>query len=214
MLDKKLLRKALEQAEAMAQVARQMAARGAPVPLMPETVFSKQVGCTPLHTLQERLDRGRRAPRRTSGGRRGRGGCLRAVGRGTRARATHSHPHPHPHPRPNGKRVASSLSLCAAQMEVQLFDGGRVVQTKPAIGSAQKVRHTFIPPAMLPVVRAFMALPGAATFTLDQLHAPDAFLKVCTVRQLMALHALVFLGEEESKRWRRRRDFDIREPDR
>eukprot|EP00964_Phaeocystis_antarctica_P158051 scaffold128516_cov60-Phaeocystis_antarctica.AAC.1 len=108
----------------------------------------------------------------------------------------------------------ASLSPCAAQMEVQLFDGGRVVQTKPAIGSAQKVRHTFIPPAMLPVVRAFMALPGAATFTLDQLHAPDAFLKVCTVRQLMALHALVFLGEEESKRWRRRRDFDIREPDR
>ena len=76
MLDEKLLRKALEQAEAMAQVARQMAARGAPVPLMPETVFSKQVGCTPLHTLQERLDRGRRATRRTSGGRRGRGGCL------------------------------------------------------------------------------------------------------------------------------------------
>ena len=124
------------------------------------------------------------------------------------------HPHPHLHPRPNDKRVASSLSPCAAQMEVQLFDGGRVVQTKPAIGSAQKVRHTFIPPAMLPVVRAFMALPGAATFTLDQLHAPDAFLKVCAVRQLMALHALVFLGEEESKRWRRRRDFDIREPDR
>ena len=47
MLDEKLLRKALEQAEAMAQVARQMAARGAPVPLMPETVFSKQVGRAP-----------------------------------------------------------------------------------------------------------------------------------------------------------------------
>ena len=101
--------------------------------------------------------------------------------------------------------VASSLR--AAQMEVQIFDGGRVVQTKPAIGSEQKIRHTFIPPAMLPVVRAFMALPGAATFTLDQLHAPDAFLKVCAVRQLMALHAVVFLGKEESKRWRRRRDF-------
>lgn len=101
MLDEKLLRKALEQAEAMAQVARQMAARGAPVPLMPETVFSKQVGCTPLHTPQERLDRGgRRAPRRTSGGRRGRGGCLRAVGRGTRARAAHSHPTPTPTPGP------------------------------------------------------------------------------------------------------------------
>ena len=100
MLDEKLLRKALEQAEAMAQVARQMAARGAPVPLMPETVFSKQVGCTPLHTPQERLDRGRRATRRTSGGRRGRGGCLRAVGRGTRARAAHSHPTPAPTPGP------------------------------------------------------------------------------------------------------------------
>eukprot|EP00964_Phaeocystis_antarctica_P127815 scaffold91522_cov61-Phaeocystis_antarctica.AAC.4 len=35
----------------MAQVARQMAARGAPVPLMPETVFSKQVGRAPTaHT--------------------------------------------------------------------------------------------------------------------------------------------------------------------
>ena len=67
MLDEKLLRKALEQAEAMAQVARQMAARGAPVPLMPETVFSKQVGRaplhTPLHTPLERLDRGRDARR-------------------------------------------------------------------------------------------------------------------------------------------------------
>ena len=138
--------------------------------------------------------------------------CLGAVGTAPEhALRTQSPPPPHPH-RPNGTPVASSLR--AAQMEVQIFDGGRVVQTKPAIGSEQKIRHTFIPPAMLPVVRAFMALPGAAIFTLDQLHAPDAFLKVCAVRQLMALHALVFLGEEESKRWRRRRDFDIREPDR
>ena len=42
MLDEKLERKAEEQATAMAQVARQMAARGAPVPLLPETVFHKQ----------------------------------------------------------------------------------------------------------------------------------------------------------------------------
>ena len=97
--------------------------------------------------------------------------------------------------------------LRAAQMEVQLFDGGRVVQTKPAIGSEQKVRHTFIPPAMLPVVRCFMALPGGTTFALDQLPAPDAFLKVCAIRQLMALHVVVFLGKEESKRWRRERGF-------
>ena len=41
-LDEKLERKAEEQATAMAQVARQMAARGAPVPLLPETVFHKQ----------------------------------------------------------------------------------------------------------------------------------------------------------------------------
>ena len=84
--------------------------------------------------------------------------------------------------------------LCDAQVEVQLFDGGRVVQTQPAPGSDQRVRHTFIPPAMLPVVQAFMALPCAATFTLDQLHAPDAFVKVCTVRQLMALRAVLVLG--------------------
>ena len=131
--------------------------------------------------------------------------CLGAVGTAPEhALRTQSPPPPHPH-RPNGTPVASSLR--AAQMEVQIFDGGRVVQTKPAIGSGEKIRHTFIPPAMLPVVRAFMALPGAAIFTLDQLHAPDAFLKVCAVRQLMALHAVVFLGKEESKRWRRRRDF-------
>ena len=41
-LDEKLERKAEEQAMAMAQVARQMAARGAPMPLLPETVFHKQ----------------------------------------------------------------------------------------------------------------------------------------------------------------------------
>ena len=48
-LDEKLERKAAEQASAMAQVARQMAAKGAPVPLRLETVFSKQVGHAP-HT--------------------------------------------------------------------------------------------------------------------------------------------------------------------
>jgi hypothetical protein len=95
----------------------------------------------------------------------------------------------------------------AVQVELQLLDGGRVVQTKPAIGSEHKIRHTFIPPAMLPVVRAFMALPADATFALEQLPAPDAFVKVCAVRQLMALHALVFLPKEEAERWRRRRSF-------
>ena len=76
-----------------------------------------------------------------------------------------------------------------------------------AIGSDIKIRHTFIPPAMLPVVRAFMALPADATFSLEQLPAPDAFVKVCAVRQLMALHAVVFLPKEEAERWRRRRGF-------
>ena len=69
MLDEKLQRKAAEQARAMAQVARQMAAKGAPVPLRLETVFSKQVGHAPL----ERLDRGRDAPPWPSEGMRGGG---------------------------------------------------------------------------------------------------------------------------------------------
>lgn len=69
-LDEKLQRKAAEQARAMAQVARQMAAKGAPVPLRLETVFSKQVGHAPL----ERLDRGGDAPPWPSGGVRGGGG--------------------------------------------------------------------------------------------------------------------------------------------
>ena len=73
MLDEKLQRKASEQARAMAQVARQMAARGAPVPLKPETVFNKQVGL---------LDRGSCAALGPSGGgRRGGGvGYLGVVG--------------------------------------------------------------------------------------------------------------------------------------
>ena len=116
MLDEKLQRKASEQARAMAQVARQMAARGAPVPLKPETVFNKQVGL---------LDRGSRAALGPSGGgRRGGGvGYLGVVGT-AREHALRTvtppppppppspplpppphhhpyhHPRPHPHPGP------------------------------------------------------------------------------------------------------------------
>ena len=79
MLDEKLERKAAEQASAMAQVARQMAAKGAPVPLRLETVFSKQVGHAP-HTPRWRdwfggeTRRWRDAPPWPSGGMRGGGG--------------------------------------------------------------------------------------------------------------------------------------------
>ena len=145
-LDEKLQRKASEQARAMAQVARQMAARGAPVPLKPETVFNKQVGL---------LDRGSRAALGPSGGgRRGGGvGYLGVVGT-AREHALRTvtppppppppspplpppppppplpPPSPPPPPRPNGALVASSLrAACCA-------DGGAAFRRR-ACGADQ-----------------------------------------------------------------------------
>lgn len=102
MLDEKLERKAAEQASAMAQVARQMAAKGAPVPLRLETVFSKQVGHAP-HTPRWRDWIGGEtrllAPGR-SAWRRRRVRCLGAVGTAPEHALRTQSLHPHPHPGP------------------------------------------------------------------------------------------------------------------
>ena len=66
---------------------------------------------------------------------------------------------------------------------------------EPAVAEARSV-----------IQPCFAGLP-ISTFSLEQLPAPDAFVKVCAVRQLMALHAVVFLPKEEAERWRRRRGF-------